>query len=280
MRLGGCLAGEFKSVEDWLRAVQDIGYKAVTFPLPPGADRYAIHEYVEAMRENDISNAEVGAWSNPLSPDKAVREAAMRQNIAALELAEETGARCCVNIAGSLGDNWDGPDKMNLAPETFDIIVKNTRAIIDAVKPVKTKYTLETMPWIFPDSPESYQSLLEAIDREAFGVHLDISNTINCPERYFGITKFIDRSFDILGGKIISIHLKDIKLSSKMTVHLDEVQPGEGDMDFARIFKRAAGLDRGVTMIIEHLGSNVDYAKAYNYLRGIITEAGLDSYLC
>jgi sugar phosphate isomerase/epimerase len=279
MRLGGCLAGGFKNVDEWLRAVLDIGYKAVTFPLPPEADRAEVREYADAMRENDITNAEVGAWSNPLSPDAAEREAAMRKNIAALELAEETGSLCCVNIAGSLSSAWDGPQMFNLKQETFDRIVKNTQTIIDAVKPVKTKYSLETMPWIFPDSPENYLRLIKAIDREAFGVHLDICNMINCPERYFGITGYVGHSFDLLGDAIISIHLKDVKLSRKMTVHIDEVQPGEGDMDFITLFKRAAKLDAGVTMIIEHLSSNEDYAKAFRYLRSVIASAGLDAYL-
>ena len=279
MRLGGCLAGGYKNVDEWLGVVRRIGYKAVTFPLPPDADRSEIKEYVEAMRENDIVNAEVGAWSNPLSPDASEREAALRKNIAALELAEATGALCCVNIAGSMGKKWDGPHKDNLSRDTFGMIVENTRTIIDAVKPKNTKYSLETMPWIFPDSPESYLRLAEAIDRGSFGVHLDISNMINCPQRYFEITEYIDRSFNLLGKMILSLHLKDISLSQKMTVHLDEVQPGEGGMNFVRIFERAAGLDRDLPMIIEHLRSNEDYTSAFNYLRGVIDGAGLGAYL-
>ena len=280
MRLGGCLAGGgYRDVDEWLQAILKIGYRATTFPLAPGTDRAEINEYVAAMRENDITNAEVGAWSNPLSPVAEEREAAMRKNIAALELAEETGARCCVNTAGSRSTVWDGPQKYNLTEETFEMIVKNTQAIIDAVKPKNTKYTLETMPWIFPDSPENYKRLVEAIDRKTFGVHLDICNMINCPERYFGISTFIDHSFDLLGGMTVSIHLKDVALLRKMTVHIDEVLPGEGDMDFKRVFGRTAKLDHEITMIIEHLSNNDEYAKAYNYLRGVITDARLDKYL-
>jgi sugar phosphate isomerase/epimerase len=279
MRLGGCLAGGYKNADEWLRVVKGIGYKAATFPAQPEAGRSEIAEYAAAMRENDIANAEVGAWSNPLSPDAAEREAAMRKNIAALEVAEETGARCCVNIAGSLGAAWDGPHKNNLSRETFELIVKNTQTIIDAVKPAKTKYTLETMPWAYPDSPESYLRLIEAIDRDAFGVHLDICNMINCPERYYKITEFVGRSFELLGGAIISVHLKDVKLSRKMTLHIDEVQPGEGDMDFAELFRNAAKLDGEVTLIIEHLRSNEDYAKAFGFCKGIIESEGLGGRL-
>jgi len=279
MRLGGCLTGKFNTVDEWLRTVKKIGYKAVVFPLQPGADRSEINEYISAMHENDIVNAEVGAWSNLLSPDESERKTAMRKNIAALELAEETGARCCVNIAGSRGETWDGPSKHNLTRETFSMIVRNTQAVLDAVKPEKTTYTIETMPWVFPDSPESYLRLYEAIDRNAFGVHLDICNMINTPKRYFWISEYINHSFGLLGNMVRSIHLKDIKMSQKMTMHIGEVPPGEGEMDFARIFALTSKLDREVPMIIEHLNSNEEYLKAYQYLRGVISESGLDDSL-
>jgi len=275
MRLGGCLAGGYSNVDEWLRLVRGIGYSASTFPVQPGAARSEIDEYVAAMRENNIVNAEVGAWSNLLERDASAREAALRKNIAALELAEATGARCCVNIAGSMGERWDGPHNSNLSDETFKEVVKNTRAIIDAVKPVKTKYTIEPMPWIFPDSPQSYIRLIEAVERDAFGVHLDVCNMVNSPLRVYNVAGFIDENFALLSDKIVSIHLKDIKLSTKMTVHIDEVQPGEGDFDFPCLFRNAAKLKRDTPMIIEHLPDNGAYARAFTYLRGVILAAGL-----
>ena len=49
----------------------------------------------------------------------------------------------------------------------------------------RTYYALETMPWIFPDSADSYLALVKAIDRKAFAVHYDPVNMINCPQRLF-----------------------------------------------------------------------------------------------
>ncbi|MCM8756987.1 MAG: hypothetical protein NC823_00715 [Candidatus Omnitrophica bacterium] len=60
----------------------------------------------------------------------------------------------------------------------FDLIVEVVRQIIDAVKPVRSYYTLETMPWMYPDSAESYQSLLQAVDRKAFAVHFNPVNLL------------------------------------------------------------------------------------------------------
>jgi len=45
-------------------------------------------------------------------------------------------------------------------PATFGLIVETTRRIIDAVKPKRNFFTLEAMPWAYPDSVDSYLNLL------------------------------------------------------------------------------------------------------------------------
>ena len=46
--------------------------------------------------------AEIGAWSNPLSPDDATRAAALELLQArGSRSPTASGARCCVNLAGS-----------------------------------------------------------------------------------------------------------------------------------------------------------------------------------
>jgi hypothetical protein len=62
-----------------------------------------------------------------------------------------------VNIAGARGEKWDGPYADNFSQDIFDLIVETVRGIIDAVKPTRTFYTLEPMPYIFPDSADGYQ---------------------------------------------------------------------------------------------------------------------------
>ena len=68
--------------------------------------RFAVQAYAAAAKAADIVIAEVGTWSNPLSPDEAKRKAALEKCKKGLALADEIGARCCVNITGSLGLKW------------------------------------------------------------------------------------------------------------------------------------------------------------------------------
>ena len=131
--------------------------------------------------------------------------------------------------------NWDGPDPENLSSETFDLIVETVRRIIDAVKPVRTAYALEPMPWAPPDSPDSYLVLMRAIDRKGFAVHLDPVNMINCPARAYRSSDFLRECFAKLGPHIRCCHIKDIRLTQELIVHLDHCCPGEGVLDF-RVF--------------------------------------------
>ena len=182
MRLGGPLFADYADPEGWVAAVKQWGYRAATCPVGSDADSGTIRAYERAAKAADIVIAEVGAWSNPLSANAEERRAALDKCCVGLALADEIGARCCVNIAGSRGERWDGPHANNLTPETYDMIVETVREIVDAVQPKRAFYTLEMMPWVYPDSVDSYLDLLRAIDRRQVAVHLDPVNIVSSPE--------------------------------------------------------------------------------------------------
>ncbi len=74
-------------------------------------------------------------------------------------MADEIGALCCVDIAGSFSaESWFGPHPDNLSQKHFDESVENARKIIDAVKPKRAKFSYEMMGWALPDSADSYRS--------------------------------------------------------------------------------------------------------------------------
>ncbi len=275
MRLGGPLFKKYETPKQWVDAVQECGYRAAACPVGPEAPEDEIRAYARAARENDIVIAEVGAWSNPLSPDAATRNAALEKCKKALALADAIGARCCVNIAGSRGEKWDGPYAEDLTEETFEMIVETTREIIDEVEPIRTFYTLETMPWMYPDSADTYLALLKAVDRKAFAVHFDPVNLINSPYRYFNNGKIIEEFTSKLGPHIKSCHAKDIILQDRLTVHLDETRPGQGGLDYRTFLRETARLPGDIPIMMEHLPNAEEYAAAAAYIRTIAEEEGI-----
>jgi sugar phosphate isomerase/epimerase len=274
MRLGGPVPGDWRDVGAWVNAHKTLGYTAAYVPGMAPDDAKA-DEIVSAARAAGLVLAEVGAWSNPISTDTAEREKAFKKCCDSLALADRVGARCCVNIAGSRGPKWDGPHATNLDDATFQMIVECVRKIIDTVKPTRTFYTLETMPWIAPDSADSYLRLIRAIDRKQFGVHLDPVNTINSPERIFRTGPLLKECFEKLGPHIRSCHAKDITIGQNLTVHLDECIPGTGYLDYATYLREAAKLDADTPIMLEHLPSKEQYATAAAHLRKVAKEEGL-----
>jgi sugar phosphate isomerase/epimerase len=275
MRLGGPIFTKTDSPESWAAAVTAAGYRATYCPVTPEADNETIKAYVAAANKADIVIAEVGAWSNPLGPDPADAAVALEKCKASLALADEIGARCCVNIAGSCGKKWDGPDAMDLTAATFDRIVVVIRDIIDTVKPTRTFYTLETMPWMYPDSPDAYLRLIKAIDRQGFAVHLDPVNLICSPQRYFANDRLLKECFKKLGPHIKSCHAKDIILRENLTVHLDEVRPGQGKLDYPTFLKELNRLDVNIPLMLEHLPNEEEYCAAASHIRGIAAKEGM-----
>jgi sugar phosphate isomerase/epimerase len=275
MRLGGPVLERCADPDAWVACLRNQGYAAAYCPIDAAADDATVRRYAIAAANAGIVIAEVGAWSNPLSPDDGVREAALRLCQEQLALADRIGARCCVNIVGSRGESWDGPCADDLEPATFDLIVESVRAIVDAVKPTRTYYTLETMPWMYPDSADSYLALIAAIGRPQFAVHLDVANLVNCPERFFHSGALIRDCFEKLGPYVRSCHAKDITMEGHFMVHLSEVRPGLGRIDYRAFLGELARLPADTPMMLEHLQTAEDYAQAAAYVRDVAGQMGI-----
>lgn len=276
MRLGGPIfKTDYHDSQSWVKAVKNAGYRAAYCPVNVSADDIEIAAYANAAKAADIVIAEVGAWSNPISPDETIRAEALKKCKDSLALADKIGARCCVNIAGSRGEKWDGPSPDDFKAETFDFIVQTVREIIDEVQPTRTFYTLETMPWMYPDSPDNYLRLIHAIDRKAFAVHLDPVNMIYSPHLYFANAALIRECFTKLGAYIQSCHAKDILLATHLTVQLDEVCPGTGNLDYTTFLHEAQRLDPDLPVMLEHLPTPEDYRLGAEYLRSVAARENL-----
>lgn len=176
-------------------------------------------------------------------------------------------ARCCVDIVGCRGKAWDGAYLDNYSEDTYTLIVDSIRTIIDAVNPTKTFYTVEPMPWMIPDSPESYLKLIKDVDRKAFAVHLDYANMINSPKLYLKSSEFITHCFSLLGPYIKSVHAKDVIMEHHLPCVIKEVMPGQGSLDFRLVMQLCRQANPDMTIYAEHLDSYEKYAQATSFLR-------------
>jgi sugar phosphate isomerase/epimerase len=276
IRLGGPIFLKSDDPRELAREHRRLGYSAAYCPNVKAEESDRIRAIEKAYAAENVVIAEVGAWVNLLDPDAEKRKANFRYVTSRLALAEAVGARCCVDIAGSYNPKvWYGPHPKNFSQEFFDATVENCRRLIDEIKPRRTRFAVEMMGWAIPDGPESYVKLVKAVDRTAFGVHIDVCNGINSPQRFYRNSEFIAECFRALGRSVVSCHAKDLEWKPEMNVHFVEVIPGRGEIDYREYLRQVSRLPVDAPLMLEHLKTAEEYEEGKRYIQGVAKELGL-----
>lgn len=275
IRLGGPIFLHSDDPAKLAREHRRLGYSAAYCPEAKADDSARVNAIRKAFAAENVVIAEVGAWKNMLDPDPAARKANLEYVVSRLALAEAVGARDCVDIAGSLNPKiWYGMDPKNLSAAFFEATVENCRGVIDAIKPTRTKFTIEMMPWSLPDGPDSYLRLIHAVNRPAFAVHLDVCNVVNDPAKFYNTTGVIEDCFRKLGPWIASCHAKDLAWIPEYNIHFAEVIPGRGVLDYAAYLRELSRLPVDAPLMLEHLHTPEEYDEGRAYIQRVGKEQG------
>ncbi len=277
MRLGAQVFANSRDPEVIAKAHKELGYRAAYCPEVSLSDKARLAQIREAFAKHELVIAEVGVWNNLMDTDESKRQANLAAMKEGMVLAEEIGALCLVNIAGSFNPtNWAGPHPDNLSQRAFDLAVQNAREVIDEVQPKRAKFTYEMMPFCLPHTADIYLEMIKAVDRPAFGVHMDAVNLINSVEACFDSAPVIMDCFAKLGPHIASCHVKDIKLDeTALTPRFDEVMPGEGWFDLATYLKEIERLPHQPPAMIEHLKTKEEFDQAREYIMTLGKKVGV-----
>jgi sugar phosphate isomerase/epimerase len=270
LRLGGPIFAQSEDPALLAEAHRALGYRAAYAPAVKLGDTERIRSIIKEFSQRDVLLAEVGAWVNLMDPDDSKRTKNLAYVKERLAIADELGALCCVDIAGSYNPNvWYGPDPRNISEEFIEATVENCRALIDAVKPKHTMFAIEMQPFSFPSGPDDYLKLIKAVDREAFAVHLDVCNVISSPTLMYNNGAVIRECFSKLGRWIVSCHAKDLKWRDSIQVSLAEVIPGRGSIDYRAYLTALSALPQDAPLMLEHLTKAEEYVEAAGYIRGV-----------
>jgi sugar phosphate isomerase/epimerase len=260
------------------RRYREKGFTAAYVPKIDVNNRELVRDTRKAFQDAGVMLAEAGYWENLLDTDSATRAANRSKMMDTFVLAEELGAACAVDILGSYwhGNGSAHHEALNFSDEAFEAAVEIARYFIDAVKPKTASFAYEIFPFDVIDTAESIERLIKAVDRKQFGVHLDLVNLINCPRAYFASGDIIKDCVRRFGYRIVSCHVKDIKLKEpSISVILEEVIMGTGNIDLKTYMRQIEGLSSPIPFMMEHLKNEAEYDTAAAFIRKTGAELGI-----
>jgi len=274
MRLGGPVFNTSDDPQSLVESHQKNGFSAAYMPRID--DKGKLAEICAAYAEANILLAELGAYGiNILDTDPALRQKNIDEICRRLAYADEVGVRCCVIHGGSYQTGgWGKPNPDNFSERAFAETVQAVQTIVDRVQPIRSKLVMETEKYVFPDDPDVYLRLIEAIDRPGFGVHLDPINIVSSPKLLYANGAFVRECFAKLGPHIVSCHSKDVTTIDKYPYHITETYSGNGLLDYTAYLTELAQLDDDIPLMIEHLSAE-QLPEARDFLLQKAQEAGV-----
>jgi sugar phosphate isomerase/epimerase len=285
MRLGivGMLPGDFRTfTKAHLQAIRDLEFTGFGFHFS-GDDIFDVtpedcENYNQFMTGEDLELVQL-ALTYPeclFDHDASVRETVIAKINRGAEVARQVNAHYYLFRPGSLNPagSWTShPD--NFLPESLE-------RLIDTLKPIAKKAELEGVTLVMEthavsimDSPETCKQVVEAVGSDRLRIVMDAVNHFQTLKQVYNSADRLNHIFDVMGPIAPVAHIKDIRVSNGLVLHIDEEVPGEGVLDFPTLLRRFDALDSDGYGLIEHLGMDkIPLANANT--RRIAAESGIE----
>ncbi|MCD6307983.1 MAG: sugar phosphate isomerase/epimerase, partial [Candidatus Latescibacteria bacterium] len=241
-----------ESPEEMIRRKHELGFAAVKGARHPGGNKgepwhsmtmAERREVVEACKKYDVVIYEVGGYTNLVTPDDARLRTNLKGLAHCIEVAESVGCPMVGTVAGCRDPKYlINPHPDNWTIETWNLLVRSIRQVLRDTAGMKAVIGMEAQVTTIIDSPEAHKRLMEDVGDERLKVNLDPVNMMHLG-LYYHTTDLIDRCFDLLGEDIVGCHAKDTYIwPDKQTVHVQEVCPGKGVLDYDTYLVRMSRL--------------------------------------
>lgn len=239
-----------------------------------------VSELRAALKEYDVEIFEVGGYRNILHPDEGARQENLKYLARCLEVAEKIGCRMVGTITGSRNpegnqyrDNYAvHPDNWTL--ETWKMTVSAIKQILRDTSGMKAILGMEAQVTTNLDGPVAHRNLLDDVADPRCKVNLDPTNMVHL-HNHFHTTELLNQCFDLLGEDIMGCHAKDTYvLPHSQTVHVQEVCPGRGRMDYETYLVRLSRMKWPRSLHAEHIPAD-QYPEAYAHMRKVAASVGV-----
>ena len=158
--------------------------------------------------------------------------------------------------------------------ETWQLLLKGLRQILDDTSGLKAALGMEAQVTTNIDGPLAHRRLMDDMGSERIKVNLDPTNMTHM-YNHSHTTELINECFDLLGEDIIGCHAKDTYvLPHSQTVHVQEVCPGRGNLDYETYLVRLSRMKWPRSLLPEHIPAD-QFDEAYAYIRKTAEKVGV-----
>ena len=284
MRLGivGMLPGDFRTFRpEQMEAIRDLGFTGYGFHLDGGSvfdiavQDCAAYRRFMAGQDLDLAQFAITYSECLFHPDREQRERASAKIQRGTEIAAQLEAQAFLLRPGSL--NPDGPwtpHRDNHRPEHVETLVETLRPLARKAEREGVLLAMETHAVSIMDPPEKCKDIVKAVGSEHLRLIMDAVNHFQCLQQVYHSTDWVNHIFDEMGTLAPLAHIKDLKVSNGLVLHIDQEVPGEGELDLALVLQRYNALYPDGYGLIEHLARDQIPRAAAN-VRRIAAEHGV-----
>jgi len=289
MKLGivGMLPGDFRTFQcEQMQAIRDMGFTGFGFHFN-GEDVFTVTQEDCAAYRRFIAGENLDLAQFTITYDDCLfyGEPAQIEQVSAkiqrgTEIAAQLEAQCFLLRPGGLNPAgpWM-PHRNNHLPEHVGSLVETLRPLAAKAEQEGVVLAMETHAVSIMDPPEKCREIVEAVGSDNLRLILDVVNHFQCLQQVYHSSDLVNHIFDETGTISPVAHIKDLKVSNGLVLHIDQEVPGEGELDLALVLKRFNDLFPHGYGLIEHLGLE-QIPLAVANVRRIAVEIGvkIDEY--
>lgn len=263
MRLGivGMLPGDFRTFRPkQMQAIRDLGFTGYGFHLDGddvfdiAAQDCAAYRRFMAGQGLDLAQFAITYRECLYSPDRAQRESVSARIRRGTEIAAQLEAQAFLLRPGSLNPAgpWT-PHRDNHRPEHVETLVDTLRPLARVAEQEGVLLAMETHAISIMDPPVKCREIVERVGSANLRLIMDPVNHFACLQQVYHSTDWVNHIYDEMGAIAPLAHIKDLKVSNGLVLHIDQEVPGEGELDLALVLKRFHALHPDGYGLIEHL---------------------------
>jgi sugar phosphate isomerase/epimerase len=217
-----------------------------------------------------------GVNANLVHPDRDLPGEVVPRIRAACVAAQRLGAQMLICGCGSYDErNFYGPHPGNHTEPARRRLIDALRLIAPIVADHGLVLALECHVLTTLDTPERIREILDEVDSPAVGANFDPVNLLGSVAAVHDNAVEVRRIRSVIGDRCTaSAHIKDVRITTELVVHIAEAPPGHGCLDYAAYFEAVSTLPAGSPLIVEHL--EVDQVdEALDFVRRTAAENGV-----